>query len=65
MKGLCTTDLALEKLEEIESTLFPPLLAMLFDEEHKGPSEFNTRGIIISLLCKKWTPSKTFIANPP
>ncbi|KAK8214100.1 armadillo-type protein [Phyllosticta capitalensis] len=50
LKGLCTTDLALEKLEEIESTLFPPLLAMLFDEEHKGPSEFNTRGIIISLL---------------
>ncbi|KAK7519005.1 GTPase binding protein Rid1 [Phyllosticta citriasiana] len=50
LKGLCTTDLALEKLEEIESTLFPALLAMLFDEEHKGPSEFTTRGVIISLL---------------
>jgi hypothetical protein len=30
--------------------LFPALLRMLFDEEKKGPSEFTTRGIIISLL---------------
>ncbi|KAF2137005.1 uncharacterized protein K452DRAFT_258283 [Aplosporella prunicola CBS 121167] len=50
LKGLCTTDLALQKLCEIESTLFPALLAMLFDEEHKGPSEFTTRGLIMSLL---------------
>ncbi|EKG13135.1 Diaphanous GTPase-binding protein [Macrophomina phaseolina MS6] len=50
LKGLCTTKIALQKLCEIESTLFPALLAMLFDEEHKGPSEFTTRGLIMSLL---------------
>jgi len=47
---LCTTDLALEKLCEIESIIFPALLGMLFDPEHKGPSEFTTRSIIINLL---------------
>lgn len=50
LKGLCTTKIALQKLCEIETTLFPALLAMLFDEEHKGPSEFTTRGLIMSLL---------------
>lgn len=30
--------------------LFPALLRMIFDEERKGPSEFATRGVIISLL---------------
>ncbi|KAF2841775.1 hypothetical protein M501DRAFT_967668 [Patellaria atrata CBS 101060] len=50
LKGLCTTDRALRKLCELESTLFPALVAMLFDDEHKGPSEFTTRGIIMSLL---------------
>ncbi|KAL9095745.1 MAG: hypothetical protein Q9165_002177 [Trypethelium subeluteriae] len=52
LKGLCTTDLALRKLCEIQSTLFPALLKMIFDEEKKGPSEFTTRGIVINLLCK-------------
>lgn len=33
-------------------TLFPALLAMLFGEDKKGPSEFTTRGIIINLLCE-------------
>ncbi|KAF2231222.1 hypothetical protein EV356DRAFT_579333 [Viridothelium virens] len=50
LKGLCTTDLALRKLCEIQSTLFPALLKMIFDEEKKGPSEFTTRGIVINLL---------------
>ncbi|KKY26797.1 putative gtpase binding protein rid1 [Diplodia seriata] len=50
LKGICTTKIACQKLCEIESTLFPALLAMLFDEEHKGPSEFTTRGLIMSLL---------------
>ncbi|GME47493.1 gtpase binding protein rid1 [Neofusicoccum parvum] len=50
LKALCTTKIALQKLCDIESTLFPALLAMLFDEEHKGPSEFTTRGLIMSLL---------------
>jgi hypothetical protein len=50
LKGLCTTSLALQRLAEIEAELFPKLLAMLFDEERKGPSDFSTRSIIISLL---------------
>ena len=51
VKGLCTTELALRKLCEIEGTLFPALLRMLFDEEKKGPSEFATRAIVTNLLC--------------
>lgn len=51
LKGLCTTDLALQELCEVASTLFPALLAMLFDQENKGPSEFTTRGIVTNLLC--------------
>ena len=51
LKALCTTALALQRLQDIQSTLFPALLGMLFDEEKKGPSEFTTRGILMSLLC--------------
>lgn len=51
MRGLCTTERALIELSEVRSSLFPELLKMLFDEEKKGPSEYNTRGIIVSLLC--------------
>lgn len=50
LKALCTTSLALQELSIIQSTLFPTLLAMLFGEDKKGPSEFTTRNIIISLL---------------
>jgi hypothetical protein len=50
LKGLCTASLALLKLAEMGSTIFPRLLDSLFDEEKKGPSEFTTRGIIVSLL---------------
>jgi hypothetical protein len=50
LKALCTTDLALQKLCEIEKTLFPALLAMVFDPEHKGPSEFTTRQVITNIL---------------
>jgi hypothetical protein len=50
LKGLCTASLALQKLAEMGSVIFPRLLDSLFDEEKKGPSEFTTRGIIISLL---------------
>lgn len=52
LKGLCTTKVALKRLDEVADTLFPSLLTMLFDEEKKGPSEFTTRGVIISILCK-------------
>lgn len=50
LKGLCTTATALKQLKEISSTLYPALLAMLFDEEHKGPSEFTTRELIIEII---------------
>ena len=50
MKALSTTSAAQNRLTEIELELCPALLAMLFDEEKKGPSEFTTRGIIINLL---------------
>ena len=50
LKGLCTTNAALEKLSNIAPTLFPSLLGMIFDEEKKGPAEFTTRGIITSIL---------------
>lgn len=50
LKALCTTSLALDQLSAVQSTLFPVLLAMLFDGEKKGPSEFTTRNIITSLL---------------
>ena len=50
LKALCTTSLALQHLTTIQSSLFPSLLAMLFDSDKKGPSEFSTRSIIISLL---------------
>lgn len=51
-KGLCTTQRALDKLADKAPNLFPNLLAMLFDEERRGPSEFNTRGVVINLLCE-------------
>ncbi|ORY13073.1 GTPase binding protein Rid1 [Clohesyomyces aquaticus] len=50
LKGLCTTDSALKQLAEIAPTLFPALLAMLFDEEHKGPSDFTTRELLVQIL---------------
>lgn len=50
LKGLCTADSALDQLNRISSTLYPALLAMLFDEEHKGPSEFTTRELILDIL---------------
>ncbi|KAH9864047.1 hypothetical protein J1614_009980 [Plenodomus biglobosus] len=50
LKGLCTTATALKQLKEISNTLYPALLAMLFDEEHKGPSEFTTRELIIEII---------------
>ncbi|KAK4147556.1 armadillo-type protein [Dichotomopilus funicola] len=50
LKALCTTDMALQYLHSIHTTLFPALLHMIFDPEKKGPSEFTTRGIITSLL---------------
>lgn len=50
LKALCTTGLALSHLAVVQSSLFPALLHMIFDEEKKGPSEFSTRTIITSLL---------------
>ncbi|RDW94461.1 GTPase binding protein Rid1 [Coleophoma crateriformis] len=50
LKALSTTALALQHLNRIQSTLFPAMIHMLFDEEKKGPSEFTTRNIVTSLL---------------
>jgi len=50
LKGLCTTGTALRQLREISPTLYPALLAMIFDEEHKGPSEFTTRELVIDII---------------
>ncbi|KAF2659963.1 hypothetical protein K491DRAFT_590087 [Lophiostoma macrostomum CBS 122681] len=50
LKGLCTTDSALRQFADIAPTLFPKLLGMLFDEEHKGPSEFTTRELVIQII---------------
>lgn len=50
LKALCTTALALQYIHEIQGTLFPALIHMIFDPEKKGPSEFTTRNIITSVL---------------
>lgn len=52
LKGLCTTAGAQSELETFADTLFPPLLAMLFDDEKKGPAEYTTRTVIINILCR-------------
>lgn len=50
MKALTTTSLAMQRLERMEKDLFPALLKMLFDPERRGPAEFSTRAVVISLL---------------
>lgn len=50
LKALCTTALALQYVHEIQGTLFPAIIHMIFDPERKGPSEFTTRNIITSVL---------------
>ncbi|KAL8637309.1 MAG: hypothetical protein Q9228_005402, partial [Teloschistes exilis] len=50
LKAMCTASVALDRLSKMAPDLFPTLLGMLFDEERKGPSEFATRHIVISLL---------------
>ncbi|KAJ8114806.1 hypothetical protein OPT61_g3401 [Boeremia exigua] len=50
LKGLCTTDSALKQLASISSSLYPALIEMLFDEEHKGPSEFTTRELVFQII---------------
>lgn len=51
LKGLCTTERAMSELEKVADGLFPALIGMLFDEEKKGPAEYVTRGIVITVLC--------------
>jgi hypothetical protein len=52
LKGLCTTERALAELEKVADELFPALIAMVFDDEKKGPAEYTTRTIIVNVLCK-------------
>lgn len=57
LKALSTTSSAMRQLSDIQSTLFPTLLQMLFDEEKKGPSEYMTRTIIITIFSTYLTDS--------
>ncbi|KAL8801791.1 MAG: hypothetical protein Q9200_006823 [Gallowayella weberi] len=50
LKAMCTTSVAVAQLSKLTPTLFPTLLGMLFDEQRKGPSEFATRNVVMSLL---------------
>lgn len=52
LKGLCTTERAMGELEKVADELFPALIGMLFDDEKKGPAEYTTRTIIITVLCE-------------
>ena len=56
LKGLCTTERAMSELEKVADALFPALVAMIFDEEKKGPAEYTTRGIITTVLCESELP---------
>lgn len=52
LKGLCTTERAMGELEKVANELFPALMAMLFDDEKKGPAEYATRAVVITVLCE-------------
>ncbi|EXJ76885.1 hypothetical protein A1O3_10042 [Capronia epimyces CBS 606.96] len=64
LKGLCTTSLALQRLQQVEKEFFPALLGMLFDPERKGPAEFSTRGVIVSLLFAHLSAAMDFEQKP-
>lgn len=51
LKALTTSNAALTTLDGLVPTLFPTLIDMIFDKEHKGPSEYNTRDVVFSLIC--------------
>ena len=57
LKGLCTTDKALDELCKFADNLLPALLGMLFDEERKGPAEYTTRAVVITSLMSVWHDS--------
>ena len=59
LKGLCTTQRALARLNELQQPLFPELLGMIFDEERRGPAEYGTRNIITFLLYTHLSSSTT------
>lgn len=63
LKGLCTTERAMEELDQVADALFPALLGMLFDDEKKGPAEYTTRTIIINVLCEYFPFLQQFQAN--
>lgn len=77
LKAISTTSSALAQISDMAPTLFPTLLNMLFDKEKKGPSEFTTRNIIITLLTTYLTSSPsltladrarlilTYLRDPP
>ena len=52
LKGLCTAERAIGELDKVADELFPALLGMLYDDEKKGPAEYSTRAIVITVLCE-------------
>ena len=62
LKGLCTTERALAELDKVADELFPALLGMLFDDEKKGPAEYTTRNIIVSVL-REYLPITLHISS--
>ena len=58
LKGLCNTERALTKLNDLQDPLFQELLNMLFDEERRGPAEYGTRSIITFLLFTHLSSAK-------
>ena len=63
LKALSTTSSAIEQISQMQFTLFPKLLGMLFDKEKKGPSEYTTRAIIIILISTYLSDSASVDLN--
>ena len=56
LKGLCTTERAMAELDKVADRLFKALISVMFDFEAKrGPAEYTTRGVVISVMCKPLT----------
>ena len=56
LKGLCTTERAMEELEKVADGLFKALTGVMFDFEAKrGPAEYTTRSVVMNVLCKSFS----------
>lgn len=58
LKGLCTTERAMAELDKVAEGLFRALIGVMFDFEAKrGPAEYTTRGVVITVMCKSFFPN--------